>query len=139
KEYNVRSNISIGEWDVDLLLEHFADFDFEDLGLDLEFELPDEIMQEPEEEKEFEPELPEEPKTTEGDVYELISPQKDLVHRIVCGDSRSAETYKKLLLQEKFQMIVTDPPYNVDYLGKTKKKLKIQNDKMTPEEFYSFL
>lgn len=139
KEYNVRSNISIGEWDVELLIEHFADFDFEDLGLDLEFELPNEILQEPEEEREFEPELPEEPKTIEGDVYELISPQKDLFHRIVCGDSRSAETYKKLLLQEKFQLVVTDPPYNVDYQGGAKKKLKIQNDKMTPLEFYSFL
>lgn len=139
KEYNVRSNVSIGEWDIDLLLEHFAEFDFEDLGLDLEFELPDEIMNGLEEEQEFDPEPPGEPRTVEGDVYELISTQKDLLHRIVCGDSREASVYHQLLSNEKFHVIVTDPPYNVDYQGATKQKLKIKNDKMTPEEFYSFL
>lgn len=139
KEYNVRSNIAIGEWDIDILLEQFADFDFKELGLDLDFEIPEDVLLDHEEEKDFEPIVPVEPKSKLGDVFELISPQKELIHRIVCGDSRDADTYKKLLIQEKFQLLLTDPPYNVDYQGATKKKLKIQNDKMTPEEFYSFL
>lgn len=139
KEYNVRSNVGIGEWDMDLLLEHFSEFNFDDLGLNLDFELPDDLMNGPESEQDFEPEIPEEPKTVHGDVYELISNQKDLIHRVVCGDSRDADTYKKLLRKEKFNQIQTDPPYNVNYEGGTKKRLKIQNDSMKPEEFYSFL
>lgn len=139
KEYNVRSNIGIGEWDLDMLLEHFSEFNFDDLGLDLDFELPDDILLSHEDEQDFEPELPEIPKTVSGDVYELISKQKDIVHRIVCGDARYSESYEKLLPNEKFQMVETDPPYNVDYQGKTNKKLKIQNDKMSPEDFYTML
>lgn len=139
KEYNVRSNIGIGEWDLDMLLEHFSDFNFDDLGLNLDFELPDELMNSPESEQDFELEIPEEPKTVPGDVYELISKQKDLTHRIVCGDARYSDSYEKLLPNEKFQMVETDPPYNVDYQGKTKNKLKIQNDKMSPDDFYTML
>ena len=37
------------------------------------------------------------------------------------------------------QLAVTDPPYNVDYEGKTKEALTIQNDRMSPEEFRAFL
>lgn len=139
KEYNVRSNVGIGEWDFDLLIEHFSEFNFDSLGLNLDFELPDGLAMANEQEQDFEPELPEIPKSIEGDVYELISKQKEIVHRIVCGDSRDADVYKKLLINEKFQQIQTDPPYNVDYQGGTKKKLKIQNDKMKSDDFYTFL
>ncbi|MGG1669515.1 DNA-methyltransferase, partial [Paenibacillus sp. NRS-1783] len=40
---------------------------------------------------------------------------------------------------KKAQLIVTDPPYNVDYTGKTKDALKIENDKMDDDQFYNFL
>lgn len=138
KEYNVRSNIGIGEWDFDLLVEHFGEFDFDDLGLDLDFDLPLDISTN-EEEVDFEPEIPEVPKTNEGDVYELISKQKNIVHRIICADSQESSTYLKLLPKEKFQMINTDPPYNVNYEGKTGKKLKIKNDNLVADEFFSML
>lgn len=39
----------------------------------------------------------------------------------------------------KADLVVTDPPYNVDYEGQTKDKLKIENDKMSPEDFKQFL
>lgn len=139
KEYNIRSNIGIGEWDIDMLVEHFSEFNFDDLGLDLDFELPDEFLLGEESEDDFEPVLPEDPKSKEGDVYELISKQKDIVHRIVCGDARYSDAYAKLLHSEKFQVVNTDPPYNVDYQGGTKEKLKIQNDKMDSGDFYTML
>ena len=57
-----------------------------------------------------------------GDVWVLGQ------HRLLCGDATKAEDYNTLLAGEVADMVFTDPPYNVDYEGKTKKKLKIGND-----------
>ena len=139
KEYNIRSNVNVGEWDIDLLLEHFSEFNFDDLGLSLDFEIPDDILVSNEAEVDFEPVIPEVPKTASGDVYELHSLRKGIVHRIVCGDSRKASDYQKLFIDEKIDLLVTDPPYNVDYQGGTKDALKIKNDNLGDREFYQFL
>lgn len=68
-----------------------------------------------------------------GDKWELGN------HILVCGDSTDPATFDKLLNKEKAAMVWTDPPYNVDYEGKTKKKLKINNDKMSPSKFAVFV
>lgn len=60
-------------------------------------------------------------------------------HRLICGDSTKPETYAALLGNEKAAMIWTDPPYNVNYEGKTDQKMKIKNDKMSPEDFRIFI
>lgn len=143
KEYNVVSNISVGYWDVDILEECFADVDLLELGLDInDIELPSDILPDDlkqEEEKETDLTPPKEPITVLGDVYELISKQKELHHRVVCGDSTNSKDYKKLLESKLFNLVVTDPPYNVNYEGGTKEKLKIKNDKMDNDSFYTFL
>lgn len=143
KEYNVTSNISVGYWDIDILEECFADVDLLELGLDINaIELPGDVLPndlKQEEEQEPDLTLPKEPITVFGDVYELISKQKGLCHRVVCGDSTKAEDYEKLLQGNEFKLIVTDPPYNVNYEGSTKDKLKIKNDKMDTDSFYTFL
>lgn len=140
KEYNLRSNINVGEWDVEMLTEHFSEFNFDDLGLNLEdFDLPVDVLDSPEQEQEFDVELPPEPKTKTGDIYEFISKQKNITHRLICGDSTKSETYQALLQDSKFNLIVTDPPYNVDYQGSTKDKLKIENDSMSDSDFKTFL
>lgn len=143
KEYNVVSNISVGYWDVDILEECFADVDLLELGLDInDIELPSDILPDDlkqEEEKETDLTPPKEPITILGDVYELISKQKELHHRVVCGDSTNSKDYKKLLESKLFNLVVTDPPYNVNYEGGTKEKLKIKNDKMDNDSFYTFL
>jgi len=60
-----------------------------------------------------------------GDIWTLGD------HRLVCGDATLPETYQKLMREdEQADIVLTDPPYNVDYEGKTADKLKIQNDKM---------
>ena len=140
KEYNLRSNINVGEWDVEMLTEHFSEFNFDDLGLNLDdFDLPNDVLDSPEQEQEFDVELPPEPKTKSGDIYEFISKQKNITHRLICGDSTKSETYKALLQDSKFNLIATDPPYNVDYQGATKDKLKIENDSMSDSDFKTFL
>ena len=60
-------------------------------------------------------------------------------HRVMCGDSTKQEDVEKLMNGAKAHLIVTDPPYNVTYTGKTKKALTIRNDSMGNDEFYQFL
>lgn len=143
KEYNVRSNIGAGEWDLDILNSIFDDIDLMSLGLDVDdIKLPDNLIPahlSDESEGDFDPVPPVIPISVLGDVYEFISVQKKLKHRIICGDSTDPLVYDALLLDEKFKLIVTDPPYNIDYQGGTKDKLKILNDNMSSEQFYSFL
>ena len=65
-----------------------------------------------------------------GDVWTLGR------HRLVCGDSTKAETYEILMQGKKANLVVTDPPYNVNYEGTAG---KIKNDNMAAEKFYQFL
>lgn len=64
-----------------------------------------------------------EPVTKPGDVWLLGR------HRLMCGDSTKREDVEKMMDGKKADMLFTDPPYGVDYVGKTKDKLKIKNDK----------
>lgn len=57
------------------------------------------------------PELPEEPKSKLGDIYQLGN------HRLMCGDSTSIDAVEKLMDGQKSDMVFTDPPYGVDYKG----------------------
>lgn len=65
-----------------------------------------------------------------GDIWRLGP------HRLVCGDSTKAETYETLMEGKKANLVVTDPPYNVNYEGTAG---KIQNDNMASEKFFDFL
>ena len=65
-----------------------------------------------------------------GDVWTLGR------HRLVCGDSTKAETYEILMQGKKANLVVTDPPYNVNYEGTAG---KIKNDNLAAEKFYQFL
>lgn len=68
-----------------------------------------------------------------GDVYQLGN------HRLMCGDSTDLDVMKELMGDARADMWLTDPPYNVDYTGKTKDALKIENDKKSDNEFRQFL
>ena len=57
-------------------------------------------------------------------------------HRLICGDSTKEETYKSLMEDKKANLVVTDPPYNVNYEGSAG---KIKNDTMNTDKFYNLL
>ena len=57
-------------------------------------------------------------------------------HRLICDDATKEETYKRLMDGKKANLVVTDPPYNVNYEGSAG---KIKNDNMDSDKFYNFL
>ena len=57
-------------------------------------------------------------------------------HRLFCGDSTKPETFDLLMNGKKANLVVTDPPYNVDYKGSAG---KIKNDSMAEDQFEQFL
>lgn len=59
-------------------------------------------------------------------------------HILVCGDSTDGSVVAKAC-PEPADLLITDPPYNLDYEGKTKARLKIENDNMQDDEFLDFL
>ena len=120
-------------WDIDLLTEELQDLD---LSM---FDFSWDLMEETAEATEItEDEAPEVDKTNDpiskfGQIWKLGR------HRLMCGDSTSEENVKALLGGAKADLLLTDPPYGVDYTGKTKDALKIQNDAKTDEEMIEFL
>lgn len=127
------------EWDEDLLkiaLEDLQadDFDLAFTGFDDDdiasiFDVPPD----PVEKEDHVPTIEKIKRTKLGEVWLLGE------HRLMCGDSTDALAAAALMGEEKADMAVTDPPYNVDYEGKTKDALKIQNDKKSDSDFRLFL
>lgn len=120
-------------FDLELLnieLGSINDIDMTEFGFEFEMFSDDssEVV-----EDDYNEELPEEPKSKLGDIYQLGR------HRLMCGDSTDAEQVKVLTNGELVDMLLTDPPYNVAYEGKTKDKLKIKNDNMEDTAFRQFL
>lgn len=79
------------------------------------------------------PETSENIKCKLGDIFVLGN------HKIICGDATNTEDVIKLFKEQKADLYLTDPPYNVNYEGKTKDKLKIKNDFQDSESFQIFL
>jgi len=127
------------EWDIELLKTELKDLQLKDFDLDLtafdEDQLNNFLFEEKEglTDEDAVPETPEEPITKLGDIWKLGK------HKLICGDSTKLDTYEKLCKETKVDLYLTDPPYNVSYVGKTKDKLTIQNDKQTDDEFIQFL
>lgn len=79
------------------------------------------------------PDIPETPVSVPGDTWILGA------HRIRCGDATDSDDVARLLSGETADLVFTDPPYNVSYEGYTEDRLKIEGDRMSAEQFQSFL
>ena len=84
-------------------LEKILDIDMSDYGFDINFDEEEQEIVEDEV-----PEVPEEPKSKLGDIYQLGN------HRLMCGDSTSEEDVAKLINGVKVDMVFTDPPYGMN-------------------------
>jgi len=137
KAFRIADNktAEFSEWDDELLAmelegleDMFTGFSEDEIDALLDQDGPAGVI-----EDDFEVVLPEEPTAKPGDIYQLGK------HRLMCGDSTKLEDIQKLMDGNLADMVFTDPPYNVDYTGRTNESLKIQNDNMDDSTFYNFL
>jgi DNA modification methylase len=129
----------LAEWDDDALAQTLAALQIEDeaLALDTGFDAKEiDALLAPDEVTEDEvPEPPADPITKPGDLWLLGE------HRLLCGDSTKAEDVERLMDGATANLMVTDPPYGVDYDGgqaNAKKREKLSGDDTT-EVFHAGL
>lgn len=139
KALNIALNKITGAWDEQLLADLLVDLQKENFNTDLTGFEPPEVEQLfskvhnkaiQEDDFDVDEELKKPTKSKLGDIWLLGQ------HRVVCGDSTLPETFKALMDGKKANLVVTDPPYNVD-VEETAGKIK--NDNMADEDFYKFL
>lgn len=142
KALNIALNKIQGDWDEEKLEALLQELKLEDFDTNLtgfDFDEVDEILKDVNGSKEDDFDVDsayeeiEEPITKPGDVWILGK------HRLMCGDSAQKEDVMRLMNNQDADMLLTDPPYNVDYVGKTSEALKIKNDNMSDNQFYEFL
>ena len=133
KKRIVLDNLHHGEFDYDILSSTYDPEELIDLGMtqdELDFHTDIEDIEEDDDQDVLEPGKDEEAQTKLGDVYELNG------HRLVCGDSTMPDVVEKCLNGAEPILMVTDPPYGVEYdpnwrgkAGKGQKAAgKVQND-----------
>lgn len=139
KALNVALNKITGAWNEQLLADLLVDLQSVDFNTDLTGFEPPEIEQLfskvhnkdiKEDDFDVEEELKNPPISRNGDIWLLGR------HRAICGDSTIPETYTKLMEGRRANLVLTDPPYNVNV---EETAGKIQNDNMPDEDFYKFL
>lgn len=132
REFIIKDNVAFGDWDDKALTADFDPDELVDWGLGDIDDTPDE---EEAEEDDFGEEDAANAATrcNPGDIWMLGR------HRLMCGDSTKEADVAKLMGGEQADLLLTDPPYNVDYQGGTKDKMKIANDNMDDVAFVGFL
>jgi site-specific DNA-methyltransferase (adenine-specific) len=148
-------NLAWDKAELESISDQVEGFDVGDFGFEID-DLPQVVMptgDEPTTNKkqytdvqddDFDPDAKFETKVQKGDIWQLGA------HRLMCGDSTKAEDVLRLMGEEKADLWLTDPPYNVDYsekeqykkdlgYGSTVHEVAIANDKMTNNEFLDFL
>lgn len=139
KALNVALNKISGDWDKDKLMLLITDLQGEDFdvsltGFDTEElddlfkdDLKDDVK---DDNFDVDKELKKPTMTKPGDLWQLGE------HRLLCGDSTKEESYELLMAGKQANLVITDPPYNVNYQGSAG---KIKNDNMKDDAFYQFL
>ncbi len=132
REFIIKDNVSFGDWDDGILESDFDPKELLDWGLgDLD---DDEAEEDADEDDYSEEDAANAPtRCNPGDVWLLGR------HRLMCGDSTKETDVAKLMGGRQAHLLLTDPPYNVDYQGGTKDKMKIANDNMDDVAFVGFL
>ena len=137
KALNIALNKISGDWDKDKLALLMTDLQASDLDISLtgfdEDEISDLLATEGDthdDNFDVDSELNKPTFSKAGDLWYLGR------HTLFCGDATKGEGYQKLLGDHKVNLVLTDPPYNVDYQSKAG---KIKNDHQDDDKFYQFL
>lgn len=137
REFIIKDNALFGEWDTDMLLAEFNATELQDWGIgdldNLGIELPTDDTEAEEDDFTEEEAANAETRVQPGDIWTLGR------HRLMCGDSTKEADLARLMGGTEADLLLTDPPYNVDYEGRTKDKLTIANDNMTDVAFGAFI
>lgn len=140
KALNVALNKISGEFDIPLLTDLLKDLSANDFDVSLtgfdENEISDlfsdaDAKEGKDDNYDVNKALEESAFVKQGDLWQIGK------HRMLCGDATNSEDLNKLMGDKKANLIVTDPPYNVNF--ESASGLKIKNDKQTSEKFYDFL
>jgi DNA modification methylase len=136
KQFIIKDNVGFGEWDWEQLANDWDEVQLQEWGLDI----PDFGVTEIPAAEEDDYEMPDELQTdiVLGDLFEIGE------HRLLCGDSTDSDAVAKLMNGEKADMVLTDPPYNVNYGGNNNPAWKqgdrsIKNDHMDGDSFRDFI
>lgn len=140
KAYRLADNkLNESDWDMELVLEELKDLSEPMLDLT---GFDRDLIIEPDEKDDEVPDVPEEPQSKVGDLYELGN------HRVLCGDSTKIEDVERLMDGKKADMVFTSPPYNANtkagdgdiFTSKKSKKLYADgySDNLPPDEYVKF-
>ena len=139
----IKDNNNFGDWDFDALANLWNAEELDRWGIDLP-PMDGEVKEEEAKEDNFNPDsVTGKAKSKEGDIFKLGR------HRLICGDSTDAQVLQILMADQKADLLLTDPPYNVDYSSKNKAlnaadkgnrvQKDIANDSMDAQAFKDFL
>ncbi len=138
QEITIKDNGGFGEWDFEILANEWSHLPLVEWGVDI----PEGLIDQPEptgDPRDAEPqidraeELNKKWRIKAGDLWTIGE------HRLLCGDSTKAEDVSKVMGGGMADMLLTDPPYGVSYVGKTADALTIENDALDDEELASLV
>ena len=110
RAYRLADNkLNESDWDMELVIEELKGLSGEMIDLT---GFDNDLIIEPDEKDDEVPEVPKEPQSKLGDLYELGQ------HRVLCGDSTKIEDVERLRDGKRADIVVTDPPYNTGMEGK---------------------
>lgn len=127
KAYRLADNkLNESEWDFDLVIEELKGLDAKGFNIELTG-FDKEMILDSDEAADHIPDAPKKAKTKPGDIYQLGE------HRLICGDSTDPEVYKKLLGENKANLVFTSPPYNMNA-----KMYQNYKDNLKSQEYIEF-
>lgn len=136
-EFIVDANTSDGTWDIDKLLEQYDVGMLNTLiGAEEVFKLTEKQrmaqLQDVKDENAT-PDVDENSDSTVGTIYALGR------HKLIVGDATKQDTIDKLFEDKKADLVITDPPYNINVVSHGQVSMKIMNDNMSNEDYQKFM
>lgn len=129
REFIIKDNVGFGEWDWEMIN---ADWDTDELN-DWGLAVPVFLEEEGAEDDGYDMDDNIGVDVVPGDLIEIGQ------HRLMVASSTEVDNWEKVMNGQLGDLVITDPPYNVNYTGKTKDSLTIDNDSMGDGDFYQFL